>query len=1743
VKRIHPYIVVALLALTLIPPAFISYHQVAQAQTTQTTGWLTGWMYRRAVIIDNTANPNTLVDYQVLVVVDTASLISAGKLQDTCADIRFTDSDGVTLLSYWIESGCNTTSTRIWVRVPSIPGASTKTIYLYYGNPTASSASDPVNTFWFFDDFTTYRSTNGTWSNLVTEQFGGKYVMSVAGSVETVLTLASRVSDFGVELRYYIASVSDMYDPIAEILLGEERTTRYYGVMNSITTHRMEYFDGSTTTTLVYDGKGYTIGVWYRNYIYRSSTTGKLVGQLGESTEMTATHTALTSFDRIGFATAPLVNKYYVDWVAVRNYADPEPSTSVSTTEEVATIPLSISVGVPVNLTLTATIEPNDTIAPHLYVWYFDGVNDYVNLGTGLTTVTDFTALIWVAIVSHTGFWTGVAGCTLYTDRNWWIVLGAVGSFDISVGVMFTGGGVDGRVGTPGRLVWAHVGLSKSGNTVKGYYNGVLKDVWTGSGDYRLDTRVPLGIGARNGGGYDPSNVMVSQFLFYSSALSDSEIYNVYAYNVVNSSSLALFLDPTFYNGTHYVDLSGLGNHGVGYNNVSRLPDTRWWLYLVKGHNSDGLVHFRFFPVNTRVEIYDASGNLVTSFIITGTPNAAGLVEDYAVSLPAGNYTVKVYTYIDKTVNQNHGLSRYTYIARFSPGDTVRIMWNATDAVALHYQLSTDPLFSTVQYEDIISVSGNYYDLALPSTNNTWYLRARVQLPDGTWSDWSNTASFRTDYLILTASPSRTRADLSTGASASYTVSYSDGATPPALYVNVTAVLTQLGVYTPVDVWWRVDVYSGATTAAEPPGPGYTYRGTAYPLSTHSFFASKLSYVPSGYDSSFVYAGVPVNDAPYWAKSVGAPSTYFALVYQSLVYLPLSGNYTFELVSDDGAKLYVNGTLVIDGWRGAETRSATVSLTAGWYNITIKYWQSYNLLRLLLGVTLPNGTAVKPLRPAYGIQMRPPDTSYSATMPSPPLVLMNIVFSTASRTTPPLGLGTVGLVNVTLQAYDPGAWFNASRVVQLVWDQVVVNSFTPSKPRFTVGDPPSFNITAVYAFDGSPFSGSFTLNDTSTKTNVGAYWYSITGAIDPLYGLTRVSGNTATIVIFDKLVVDSYAFTVNNTTLANNTRVDYTLPINVSVTLKHAYDGLVLDSGNAVRVQLAGVYASWNGSAWVATIQPPGRITAVGHSVVSHAESTLGVRLVDTIIFRVIYDSVNVTYYTSDLAGNTVTLRLVYGYDGALVPSGRACINDSGAVVCGSVSNGYATLSFNRFTNGTVSFINATDGAFVFSNPVKPDKLVVKWVSSDGKISLVGTVDAYYLNHTELPGYFRLACELKGNASILVNTNLTPVLVKVNGSPVSFSYVNNTVLLYNLASTVEVYYSTPVTATTMPGAAPVGAIYEVGFADNPTLENATLRVGVLVNGSSVVPMLWYNGTSYYGSGPAGLSYPLIVAVSWGCEGGTAEVSYMLVYMLGDYTYAAASRHVFTEVSIACPARLYPYIAVQGNVTGVLDKYGGVPSEILKYLATGTLKITVQGPIPAGGMVKYLVLNSPVKLIYTYNGIVVEPGGTAPVTLVGFRGFTLSYSVAGVTVSNVMIARDEFPLEFPYGIALMVVADPSSRTISIVQVAAPAPPVVMTPQTTAPWLAPIQPPGPMQPVFPVDWGAPQFIVLYGAAVAVAILASKLTGSVPRGIMLASLVFGLVLFGVGVFTGNLSALGFAMLAFVVAAAVEIARRHAG
>jgi hypothetical protein len=109
--------------------------------------------FQRSITISNTSGA-TQTNFQVSIVLDTASLILAGKMRSDCGDIRFYDTNGTTLLgNYWVD-GCNLSTTRIWVKKPSI-ATGTSTIFLKYGDSTLTSLSSGINTMEKYDTFQT----------------------------------------------------------------------------------------------------------------------------------------------------------------------------------------------------------------------------------------------------------------------------------------------------------------------------------------------------------------------------------------------------------------------------------------------------------------------------------------------------------------------------------------------------------------------------------------------------------------------------------------------------------------------------------------------------------------------------------------------------------------------------------------------------------------------------------------------------------------------------------------------------------------------------------------------------------------------------------------------------------------------------------------------------------------------------------------------------------------------------------------------------------------------------------------------------------------------------------------------------------------------------------------------------------------------------------------------------------------------------------------------------------------------------------------------------------------------------------------------------------------------------------------------------------------------------------------------------------------------------------------------------
>ena len=96
-----------------------------------------------------------------------------------------------------------------------------------------------------------------------------------------------------------------------------------------------------------------------------------------------------------------------------------------------------------------------------------------------------------------------------------------------------------------------------------------------------------------------------------------------------------VFLDATFFNGTHYFDLMNSSVVGVPYGGVARVPAEQKWLWVVYNATGDGLVHLKYIPKDTIVRFYNSSDNsLVLELRLDGS-------SDVPINLPEGTYNVE----------------------------------------------------------------------------------------------------------------------------------------------------------------------------------------------------------------------------------------------------------------------------------------------------------------------------------------------------------------------------------------------------------------------------------------------------------------------------------------------------------------------------------------------------------------------------------------------------------------------------------------------------------------------------------------------------------------------------------------------------------------------------------------------------------------------------------------------------------------------------------------------------------------------------------------------------------------------------------------------------------------------------------------------------------------------------------------------------------------------------------------------
>ncbi len=206
------------LFILVISVPFIIY-LLKYAGSTEAAWFDTSFSFRQRVDVTNSGSAQT--DFQISFTLSTSTLISAGKMQSDCDDIRVTDVNGK-LLPHWTEklssSACNTTTTKIWTKLSSIDTTG-NTIYVYYGNPQAIGIESGKKVFVYFDDFNisnlsdlfTVADPTGT---QITES-GGKLNFTTGNSAwnqSVYLTNSIARGDMAMEYDYQWTSNNASFD-------------------------------------------------------------------------------------------------------------------------------------------------------------------------------------------------------------------------------------------------------------------------------------------------------------------------------------------------------------------------------------------------------------------------------------------------------------------------------------------------------------------------------------------------------------------------------------------------------------------------------------------------------------------------------------------------------------------------------------------------------------------------------------------------------------------------------------------------------------------------------------------------------------------------------------------------------------------------------------------------------------------------------------------------------------------------------------------------------------------------------------------------------------------------------------------------------------------------------------------------------------------------------------------------------------------------------------------------------------------------------------------------------------------------------------------------------------------------------------------------------------------------------------------------------------------------------------------
>jgi len=280
------------------------------------------------------------------------------------------------------------------------------------------------------------------------------------------------------------------------------------------------------------------------------------------------------------------------------------------------------------------------------------------------------------------------------------------------------------------------------------------------------------------------------------------------------------------------------------------------------------------------------------------------------------------------------------------------------------------------------------------------------------------------------------------------------------------------------------------------------------------------------------------------------------------------------------------------------------------------------------------------------------------------------------------------------------------KLVQVIWDQIVVVYYVVLDARVDISTPVLINFSLEYKYDNSPVSdGTVTLNGLSATHQGSGIWqvsqsrstvqnviYNNVQCSGNLYGINNVDQNTQSIsIIWDQITVRSYS--------VSDSRVNINDTVNIDLIIEYEYDdsrvttGTVTINGYSATHQSLGV--------WRIT-QSRSSVQGVLYNSVLCSGNSYGITSVNqnSQSQLVIWDQITVRGYLvtddRDNVGDTIviTVELEYEYDDSDVTTGSVTVNSISFTYTGSLGRWSASRMQSDVTDETYDSVVVAGNAY-----------------------------------------------------------------------------------------------------------------------------------------------------------------------------------------------------------------------------------------------------------------------------------------------------------------------------------------------------------------------------------------------------------------------------------------------------------------